>query len=500
MGNETSNNFNSPGGIQIENNPFLGQNEDDFQIAFNQTFKKKQIIQNEQEKCPEMELYYLHNNNVIQKEEPQHLCQKSHFFKSDPNKINLVEDNAIINREQKNISIDEIQIENNSFLGQDEDDFQEAFNEAFPKKDINKCNHEKYQEMGIYNLHNNNVTQKEEPQHICQNNYFNSALNKINICDDSIAIKNIQQKEENNLDEKKHLISEICEKEKKSSEKVEIINLEEGEDEEEEGIINNNEEIKCETNNIVLETCTQNKFRVYNSNEFNIFHPGGNTEFYNRLKEEIDGNLLQIQENENENKTCNTKKFKVEKSKKTKKKVKEKKKRKDKPDDVRKKVKSRFLKSTKNRINEMLKSAKSKEFFNFLPQCFICDISKKKNRPIINMKYKDLMAQNFIKDDDEMDGPNKTMLQKKRKTDKKKFDNNVKVLKYLEKNSDICKKSQFNVIGNMTFKEIFKEYLKSDEFEKEIEILKNENNDEKYIKDYIIKAFGYINYFSSSSS
>ena len=55
-----------------------------------------------------------------------------------------------------------------------------------------------------------------------------------------------------------------------------------------------------------------------------------------------------------------------------------KKKRKYKSDDIRKKIKSRFLKATKNRINQMLKGAKSKYFFDFLPQCFICNISKQK--------------------------------------------------------------------------------------------------------------------------
>ncbi len=49
----------------------------------------------------------------------------------------------------------------------------------------------------------------------------------------------------------------------------------------------------------------------------------------------------------------------------------------------------------------------------------------------------------------------------------------------------------------MTFREIFNEYLKSDEFEKEVEKLKTEQNNDKYIKDYMIKAYSFINYFSS---
>ena len=79
---------------------------------------------------------------------------------------------------------------------------------------------------------------------------------------------------------------------------------------------------------------------------------------------------------------------------------------------------------------------------------------------------------------------------------KKKYDKNIKVLKYLDKNYEICRKSNFNVIGDMTFKDIFNEYLKSEEFEKEIEKLKDEQNSEKYIKDYILKAYNFIHYFS----
>ena len=48
----------------------------------------------------------------------------------------------------------------------------------------------------------------------------------------------------------------------------------------------------------------------------------------------------------------------------------------------------------------------------------------------------------------------------------------------------------------MTVTDLFKEYLKSEEFEKEIEKLKEEQNNDNYIKDYILKAFGFIKYFS----
>ena len=54
-----------------------------------------------------------------------------------------------------------------------------------------------------------------------------------------------------------------------------------------------------------------------------------------------------------------------------------KKKRKFKSDDIRKKIKSRFHKTFKNIINENLKKAGSKKLFDFFPQCFIGNVSKK---------------------------------------------------------------------------------------------------------------------------
>ena len=51
--------------------------------------------------------------------------------------------------------------------------------------------------------------------------------------------------------------------------------------------------------------------------------------------------------------------------------IKVKRKRKHKPDDIRKKIKARFLKALIYRMNEELKYANSEKYFDFLPQYFI---------------------------------------------------------------------------------------------------------------------------------
>ena len=73
-----------------------------------------------------------------------------------------------------------------------------------------------------------------------------------------------------------------------------------------------------------------------------------------------------------------------------------KKKRKFKSDDIRKKIKSRFHKTFKNIINENLKKAGSKKLFDFFPQCFIGNVSKKVNSACLDLTYKELLLKDFI--------------------------------------------------------------------------------------------------------
>jgi hypothetical protein len=153
-------------------------------------------------------------------------------------------------------------------------------------------------------------------------------------------------------------------------------------------------------------------------------------------------------------------------------------------DNIRKKIKSRFLKSLKNAINEKLKSAGSRYIFTLLPQKFVCNLSKKINRDVLNISLKELFSTNFCN------------IKKEKKADIKKYNHNIFVLKYLENNKDICEKSKFNIIKNMKYTEIFHEYFISKEFEKDISSLIQQKESDKYIKDYIIKARNFINFFA----
>ena len=169
-------------------------------------------------------------------------------------------------------------------------------------------------------------------------------------------------------------------------------------------------------------------------------------------------------------------------------KKKEKKQRKFKPDDIRKKIKVRFHKKIKNIINENLKKAGSTELFGFLPQYFISNIAKKFNNQFMNMTYEQLLKINFSELQD--DYPNKAC-------DNKQYEKNKNTLEYLEKNPEISKISGFDKVKKMKYRDIFKAYFSSAEFENSISRLKEEKEENDYIQEYIYRAKNYIEFYSN---
>jgi hypothetical protein len=156
-------------------------------------------------------------------------------------------------------------------------------------------------------------------------------------------------------------------------------------------------------------------------------------------------------------------------------------------DLIRKKIKARFLKILKKTINNKLKLAGSKKFFNLLQQKFISNTSREMNGEALDLTFKEIFSKNFCsskggcEDDANM----------------KKYNANLSVLDYLEKNNDISKKSNYSKFKGMKYYQIFEEYLNSKEFEIEISCLRMEKGvDDKYIKKYIKLAYSLNNYFS----
>lgn len=173
------------------------------------------------------------------------------------------------------------------------------------------------------------------------------------------------------------------------------------------------------------------------------------------------------------------------------KKRREKKKRKFKSDDIRKKIKSRFHKTIKNIINEGLKKSGAEKLFDFLPQCFIGNVSKKINSNCLELTYNELLSTDFINDFCEN---NKTI---NKNVDYKKYLKNKEVLEYLEQNPEIKKNSGFDLIKEKKYKDLLKIYFLSNEFENSILRLKEENEGNDYIQEYINRAKQYVEFYTN---
>ena len=131
--------------------------------------------------------------------------------------------------------------------------------------------------------------------------------------------------------------------------------------------------------------------------------------------------------------------------------------------------------------------AGSQKFFKLLPQVFISNISKEKNKAYLNLSFKEIFSSKFCEEE---------KINESELFNLDNYNHNLSVLDYLEKNDIISEQSNYKNFKNMKFYEIFNEYLKSNEFENEIAGLKMQNESDKYIQDYIIKASNLIEFFS----
>ena len=137
-----------------------------------------------------------------------------------------------------------------------------------------------------------------------------------------------------------------------------------------------------------------------------------------------------------------------------------------------------------------MRKAGSKYLFSFLPQIFISSISRQKNNQVLDLTYRQLLEKNFVSDVDEN-------VYKNKKVDFSKYKNNLKDLEYLDEHQDIYKSLGLDIMGNMKYKELLEQYFNSEEFDKALQKLKEENEEDEYIEEYKNKAMTYVQFFCS---
>ena len=247
-----------------------------------------------------------------------------------------------------------------------------------------------------------------------------------------------------------------------------------------------------DSNNFLSDSFCQNVEIIINSNDSStktdekifpnsslIFDKGKFDEYSWQKINEALNRKESIEEKNNENEINPKKRRKISKKRK-----KINRKRKYDLDNIRKKLKSGFLKSLRKVLNKKLKKAKSRYLLKPFPQVFVCNINKEPNKIYFNMTLRNLYMKNFIY----------SKKDKSSKANLKNYKHNKFVFKYLEKNFEISQNSNFNVIQNMKLSEIYREYIASKEFGMEISSLKQQKELDKYIRKFIIIAFNFINF------
>ena len=154
--------------------------------------------------------------------------------------------------------------------------------------------------------------------------------------------------------------------------------------------------------------------------------------------------------------------------------------RKENQDNIRRKIKRGFFNNSLiKKLNEKLQSIKIIKYFEKFPQHFVNDVNRKRNKDILNLTLREIFEK-------------KELYSLKDKLCLYNYLHNLEVLE----SEDIKDNEEFKKIFNKTFRELYEEYINSDEFEKdEINRLKKKNEDE-YISKYIYLAKYLLEYFT----
>ena len=147
-------------------------------------------------------------------------------------------------------------------------------------------------------------------------------------------------------------------------------------------------------------------------------------------------------------------------------------------DNIRKTIKRRFLNTyLKNGLNDKIKKAGYNLFFEYYPQKLVSQISREKDKQILEMKLLQIFENKDLYDEKNLNN----------------YYHNLKVIEQLK----LEENPELNIILNKKYKDLFDEYINSDEFKiKEINRLKETNKDDNYIAKYIYLSKNFIGFCS----
>ena len=152
--------------------------------------------------------------------------------------------------------------------------------------------------------------------------------------------------------------------------------------------------------------------------------------------------------------------------------------RKENKDNIRKKIKRGFFNNILcEKLNNKLRIIGSNQYFTKFPQFFASDVDRKRNKIILDMALQEIFENSELYIYDDKNG----------------YANYLHNLEVVEK---IMNNNIFKKILSKTFKELYEEYLDSDEFNiDEINRLKKSKMENEYIRRYKNIAKDLINFF-----
>ena len=153
--------------------------------------------------------------------------------------------------------------------------------------------------------------------------------------------------------------------------------------------------------------------------------------------------------------------------------------RKDNQDNMRKKIKRGFFNTALiNILNQKLESFGSSKYFEKFPQFFVSDVNQKRNKKIFGMTLREVLVEKKLYIHEENSGFNN-------------YSHNLKVVQ----SEEIKENEEFKKILDKTIRELYEEYINSDEFKiGEINGLRKKEMTDEYIERYIYLANHFIEF------
>ena len=155
--------------------------------------------------------------------------------------------------------------------------------------------------------------------------------------------------------------------------------------------------------------------------------------------------------------------------------------RKENQDNIRKKIKRGFFNSGLiKKLNEKLKKIGSRKYLRKFPQHFVSDVNQKRNKEILEMTLGEVFCKKELYLPENEEGLNNYLY-------------NLKVIK----SEEVEENDEFKKILNKTIRELYEEYINSEEFKvEEINRLKEKKMKDEYIERYISLARYLITFFT----